>query len=362
MTTSQPPEFYFDGINFNPEFFEDVSATLTKKECDARYLIKTETDIASALETFNVGIKTNSIEPINATDTLNINTVSSTATNIINIGNNTTNEQTLNLNSKTINMGDTSVPSSVNILSASVIIGTPSGTISFGSSAPNNQITPSTSTLTINTISPYNGDFNLCPVQNSGILNIGTSPLRTAAINIATAKNTSAGQAINIGSSNVLATNQFININRPLTIGYTVSPSSITQIGGTLFIDAVGQPYGSTGETLTLAVINSIPIGIYQVFYNISTTITVATAIITERTIAVSNTTADVSVANTINFMRDSDLLHQTRIVGHNITVSGGGIFVNTTSSVSIFLCQRYIFSAGPTVIGTGHLRIVRIG
>jgi hypothetical protein len=139
-------------------------------------------------------------------------------------------------------------------------------------------------------------------------------------------------------------------------------PSSISQIGGTLFINALEQLYGSTGSSLTLAVINFIPIGIYQVFYNISTTITVATAIITERTIAVSNTTADTSVANTINFMRDSDLLHQTRIVGHDITVSGGGIFVNTTSSVSIFLCQRYIFSAGPTVKAIGHLRIVRIG
>ncbi len=129
-----------------------------------------------------------------------------------------------------------------------------------------------------------------------------------------------------------------------------------------MFINALEQPYGSTGSSLTLAVINAIPIGVYQVFYNISTTITVATAIITERTITVSNTNDDTTLANTINFMRDSDLLHQTRIVGHNITVSGGGIFVNTSSSVSIYLNQRYIYTAGPTVKAKGHLRIVRIG
>ncbi len=26
MTASAPPEFYFDGITFNPDFFEDVSS------------------------------------------------------------------------------------------------------------------------------------------------------------------------------------------------------------------------------------------------------------------------------------------------------------------------------------------------
>jgi len=58
MTTSQPPEFYFNGIDFNPDFFEDVSETLTKKESDARYLIKVEQDTATSLQTFTAGIDT----------------------------------------------------------------------------------------------------------------------------------------------------------------------------------------------------------------------------------------------------------------------------------------------------------------
>lgn len=268
MTTAPPPEYYFPGIEFNPDFFEDVSSTLTKKDADARYLIKTEQDTATAIETFTGGIKTNSIESVIDTDTLNIQTVSSTATNIVNVGNATTNNQTLNLNSKTINVGDTTVPSTINII-------------------------------------------------------------------------------------------------RPLTIGYTVSPTLINQIGGTTFINGGEQPYSSisaTGGSLTLAVLNVIPIGIYQVFYNISTTITVAPALITERAITVSNVGGDTTLTNTFNFMRDSDLLHVTRIVGHDITVTGCGLFINTTSSVSIYLNQRYIYSAGPTVKATGHLRIVRIG
>jgi|LakMenEpi02Apr12_1017379.scaffolds.fasta_scaffold00175_8 hypothetical protein len=272
MTTAPPPEFYFESIDFNPEFFEDVSATLTKKECDERYLIKTEQDTATALQTFTGGIKTNSIEPINATDTLNIATISSTATNVINIGNTTTNEQTLNLNSKTINMGDTSVPSSVNILSSSVIIGTTSGIIKFGSSAVTTQITASTSSLNISNVGPADNDFNLCPVQNAGILFIGNSTARTGAINIATAKTTSSVQPINIGSSNVNATGQTININRPLTIGYTASvgPSSFSQIG------YFNQSSGSSTSTLTsgnnvlVHSVSSIPDGTYIIIGNIT--------------------------------------------------------------------------------------------
>jgi hypothetical protein len=381
MSAENPPTYNFPGIEFNPTYFinESISSGFTEEQANALYLKKKIPDTATALETFNVGIKTNSIEPINATDTVNINTVSSTAINIVNIGNNTTNEQTLNLNSKTINIGDTSVPSSVNILSTSIVIGNPSsGTISFGSSAITTQITPSTSSMYLSNIGPANGDFNLCLLQNTGNLNIGTSTTRTAAINIGTGKTTGSTQIINIGS-NVITSgtqtinlggsqtisgggSQTINVNKPLTIGYTVNPTSLNQIGGSSFVDALEQPFPSTGGTITLATLSTIPIGIYNVFYNISTTITVATATLTERAIAISSVSADTTLANTINFMRDSDLLNETRIVGHDMTVTGGGIFVNTTASVAIYLNQRFIFTAGPTVRSKGHLRIVRIG
>jgi hypothetical protein len=276
MTTSQPPEFYFDGIDFNPEFFEDVSATLTKKECDERYLIKTETDIATALETFNVGIKTNSIEPINATDTLNINTVSDTAINIVNIGNNTTNEQTLNLNSKTINIGDTSVPSAVNVISPSTFTG--AVIMNGGISTP-----------TINSLVPGgSGVLSIGNNQTAGPLSIGNLTNRTGAINICNALTTGVGQVINIGS-NVITSgtqtinlggqqtisgggSQTINVNKPLTIGYTASvgPSSFSQIG------YFNQSSGSSTSTLTsgnnvlVHSVSSIPDGTYIIIGNIT--------------------------------------------------------------------------------------------
>jgi hypothetical protein len=272
MTTSQPPEFYFDGIDFNPEFFEDVSATLTKKECDARYLIKTEQDTATALETFNVGIKTNSIEPINNTDTLNINTVSSTATNIVNIGNNTTNEQTLNLNSKTINVGDTTVPSTINIISPSTFTGT--ATI------------PTIAATTINSAA-VNSLISIGGNQiNAGAtLSIGNNTGRVGSINIATVLTTGLAQTINIGSASITSGTQTINlggqqtisgggsqtisVNKPLTIGYPLSaPTTYSQMGYTTVFPVpptvVTVPLQSTTKN-TIQTFTSLPAGIYMI-------------------------------------------------------------------------------------------------
>ena len=242
-------------------------------------------------------------------------------------------------------------------------------TFNAGITVNNSNITVnngSISSLIVNTTSlgsqADGGGLDIGASQATGILNIGNLATRTGAINIATTKNTTSAQQINIGSINALATGQVIKINRPLTIGYTVNPTSLSQIGGTSFLNGLAQPFPSTGGSVTLAVLNSIPIGIYQVFYNISTVITVATATLTEQITTISDRSADTALANVFNFMINSDLLHQTRIVGHNFTITGGGIFVNTTANISIYLNQRFIYASGPTVNATGHLRIVRIG
>ena len=121
MTTSNPPSSqFFPGVNFNPAFFTDDDTTsggISQDEADTRYLIKTQADTATALESFTSGIKTNTINNVLPTDTLNILTQSEEDLHTINIGNGTTNNQTLNINSKTINIGDTSVPSVINVIS-----------------------------------------------------------------------------------------------------------------------------------------------------------------------------------------------------------------------------------------------------
>jgi hypothetical protein len=293
MSEATPPEYYFNGIEFNSLYFKESNEPLTKDESDARYLIKIQPDTATALQTFSDGL-TFSGEingpTITASTTMKSNAYQSTSINqLVAIGNNQT-----------------------------------------GVGA----------TMTIGCNVARNGNINIANTQTTGTANIV------------------------IGSNALTTGSQSITFNRPLTIGYTVNPTSLSQIGGSVFINGTTQSYGAgtTGSSKTLAVLNNIPIGIYQLFYNISTTITVATAVFTERITTVSDRVDDTNIANVFNLMIDSDLLHQTRIIGHNFTITGGGVFVNTTANDSIYLNQRFIYTAGPTITATGHLRIVRIG
>ena len=198
----------------------------------------------------------------------------------------------------------------------------------------------------------------------NGRIDIGCNTGRNGNINIGTTQTTGTGNIV-IGSDALsVGGTQNITINRPLTIGYTVFPSSINQIGGTIFVTGTSQTYSisPTGSSKNLAVLNSIPIGIYQVYYNITTAITVANAVISENITSLSDTVDNTLPGTAFNIIRDFDLLQQTRFIGYNFTKSGGGILLNTVANEVIYLNQRFIYTAGPTLTSTGHLRIVRIG
>lgn len=142
MTTAPPPTFYFPGIEFNPDFFEDVTETLTKKDADARYLIKTTPDTATAIETFTGGIKTNSIENvlttdisnilINSTGNINIGTSTSrTTTNPIIIGNAT--NSIIRLGSSGLSFSTLGTPTATlqSISTSGILIQTPASAFNF---------------------------------------------------------------------------------------------------------------------------------------------------------------------------------------------------------------------------------------
>jgi hypothetical protein len=97
MAQDNPPDYYFNGILYNPSFYSSTSTTgetLTQSDADSRYLIKTFSDstLSTAIETFNGGINTNSISSatsmgINCNNTLTLNTGTTTMTsNNVNIG------------------------------------------------------------------------------------------------------------------------------------------------------------------------------------------------------------------------------------------------------------------------------------
>jgi len=77
MSSANPPYPWFSGIQYNPSFFASSSSgDLTKAQANALYLRKTVPDSASALETFNGGIKTNSLNALNTSSPLNIGNTS----------------------------------------------------------------------------------------------------------------------------------------------------------------------------------------------------------------------------------------------------------------------------------------------
>jgi len=224
MTTKPPPKFYFSGIIFNSEYYQDEDTTgFTQDQADLRYLKKNITDTATVLETFNAGIKTNSIESVLTTDVSNI---------LIN--------STGNINIGTSASRTTSNP---------IIIGNSSNTIIRLGSTGLSFSTAGTPTATLQSIATSGiliqtpaAAFNLLN-NHTGILNIGTSTTRTGNINIANTQTTGTGNII-LGS-NVLTGSgtQNITINRPLTIGYTTLPT-LTDLG--YYVD-----YTNTSQAIT---------------------------------------------------------------------------------------------------------------
>jgi hypothetical protein len=415
MSAENPPTFSFNGIDFNPTYYvnESTSSGFTQEQANALYLQKTIPDTATAIETFNAGIKTNSIESVVDTGTLNIQTVSSTATNIVNVGNNTTNNQTLNLNSKIINVGDTTVPSAINIISPatftpsatfsngisslnvqsisgqnldiattqgdgtlSIGTGTRTGPINIGTamqngsilaigsttgsiikfgsvSANTTQITPSTSSMNITSVGPADGDFYLCSTQQTGVLNIGTATARTAAINIATTKNTSSAQSINIGSSNASATGQVISINRPLKINYSTLPT-LTDLG--YYVN-----YTDTSQAITSGannIIVTIPIqtaGLYIVDIQIIFTIGATAIRFTRQRFGIQQT-----VGTYLNNLYTSTIGTYDKPLTGEYVESTSGIY-RFTGATNYFLICDSLFTLS-TLSAVGNVIITRIG
>lgn len=72
MTTIPPPSQQFTGIFYNPGFWISSVTSLTQAVANTLYLRKTTTDTASALETFNGGISTQSMTAPSLTADVNL--------------------------------------------------------------------------------------------------------------------------------------------------------------------------------------------------------------------------------------------------------------------------------------------------
>jgi hypothetical protein len=216
-----PPEFQFNGLIYNPDFWINSTSSLTQDVANQLYLRKTVTDSASALETFNGGIRADSIDVINASG---LKTMFATQTGAVTLFPNI-------LAGQTLRIGNPSVAQSIHV-----------GNIDIAQN-------------TINCASaPINGGIIIGDKQTgTGSIDIGYSSVRAGNINIA---NPASACAIRIG--------------RPLTIAYTSLPV-VGQLGYS-FTPAMtkvdnfptGTAIAQTGTTTTTTT-SAVPAGLWLI-------------------------------------------------------------------------------------------------
>jgi hypothetical protein len=207
-----PPEFDFTGLFYNPTFWITSSTSLSQAVANTLYLRKTTTDSASALETFNAGIKSSSYDVTNPALIKYMFSSQTADTNLFeNVG-----------SSSTIKIGNQNTPQSIHV---SYI------------DCRNNTIN--------NATSPAVGNLIIGNSQTTGALTLGGSGRTTGAI----------------------------NIYRPLTPLYSAVPTS-AEIGyNELFVSAGTHTTSGTANTATNALtMASCPIGtwLYEINFSIS--------------------------------------------------------------------------------------------
>jgi hypothetical protein len=284
MTEAKPPEFYFDGIVFNTQYFKDESDIIgfTQDESDARYLRKTVPDTASALQTFSAGLS--------CSGTLSANII-------------TTN---------------------------GIGVGTPS--------AP----------------------FSLLTSQ-TGTLSFGSSTGRTGNINIATTQTTGTGNIV-LGSLALTTGSQNIQINRPLTIGYTSNSTFLSQLGGTLSDSSNLQ--ATTTTATSLLTIPNVPAGIYMVYYRLAYAIATGNSHFERREHGI--TTSQNSFSGILSNLHSIETNHiallQSPTTNEIIyTDNNSGIIVLTSTS-TIYLTHLLLRSQSGTPSVSSVCRLNRIG
>jgi hypothetical protein len=211
-----PPEFNFTGLIYNPEWWISTSVAsgaLTQSVANTLYLRKTTTDSASALETFNAGIKASDYDTITAGATQNMFSTQTANTNLFgNMG-----------AGQTLKLGNQTTSQSVHC----------------------SKIDCNGTTIN-NATAPANGDLSIGSLQTgtAGILNLGTNGSRTG--------------DIFIGGGTCS-----IKINRPLAPQYASAPG--TGSIGNQTSPAITSITTTIGTTATNLASFTLPIGTWSV-------------------------------------------------------------------------------------------------
>ena len=160
MSEEQPPIYYFTNIDFNSSFYD--TEAFTETQANALYLRKTTPDTATALETFNVGILSSSLDSLTPTSDLNIAATQTTGdiniangaarggSAIVNISSGTNNSSSVNIMTGTNTNGTFSLRTGSGFGAINIGTGANTGSITIGSNNNVTNLNSSTVNLTRN--------------------------------------------------------------------------------------------------------------------------------------------------------------------------------------------------------------------
>jgi hypothetical protein len=325
MSADSPPTYYFTGIDFNSSFYTTPSGgsgDLTLAQANALYLRKTIPDIATAVETFSAGIKTDAID----TNTVGALTIGGTNANAITLSKPTTASGTLAV---------------TGILSANNSFGLKTNKIEPLSTIGNDIIIGSTISAT-NSVSIGKTTGGLGVSFPSGLLtnsinNVGTNDIvigSTIAVSkkVAIGKNDGSGLPVEFPSGlttlNDLAGVRTLKVNAPVGQSLFIADDD-TSFGG-IFIGnggstvTVGTLFGFIDTTL---VDDTTGAGVLYIGYEASS-LRLSTKYDPTEVIPYTAyiETSSTLTSNTINFHSNADFetTYDSRIIASGGTVNDG--------------------------------------
>lgn len=277
--SSEPPPFPITNT-FNEYAWIPSTTGLTQASANKLYLKKTTNDIATALETFNAGIATASVNSTSSSTNMTIGsnlaatqTLTLGSAGTVTVNNGTLQSQSLapvapasnliiganstaginigNAGVSTTNLYGTVQAGTINSFTAGGTLNLGSnlttGTLNLGTATSTNYIynleSPSAST-NINLYSLLSGaNLTLCDGQGTGNFGIGNDSARTGGVNICTKGLGYTSNTINIGApSNII--NVGAQVNRTGLISIGSNSASTTSTGG-LNLGSVSSGTGS---------------------------------------------------------------------------------------------------------------------
>ena len=406
MSIDNPP--LYSGITYNSAFFAEDTGGLSEAQANALYLRKTVTDTATALETFNNGIASASVNSTSSATNMTIGgnlaatqTLTLGSAGTVTVNNGTLQSQSLapvapasNLiigatSTAGINIGNAGV-STTNLYgtvqAGTINTFTTTGTLNLGSTLTTGILNLGTATSTnyiynlespsastnINLYSLLSGaNLTLCDGQGTGNFGLGNDSARTGGVNICTKGLGYTSNTINIGApSNVI--NVGTQADRTGLISIGSNSASTTSTGG-LNLGSVSSGTGSVqlanGTSQTANIIigngNAVVTGSDKIIIGKSgKTVSISGATTLDNgTLNLSNATINVNTAlkPTYSLTFTSDQIgysSSSSISGTLVNSTYNNLLMGTLTGVYMISCKSYVAAGSFTGVTTYDFQV----